>query len=388
MFVDEIEMCGFYMRAARDSERYWARSCSAVALPADRSFLIASFPNVPRALFSPCLETLVDVGGGSGILAQMAREVGFGFIGLPLMLLCASVAAHMRQSVAGCWAVPLCLAASLVGGSILRSLRSFVRRQQTIADRVGSWPTRRRQPPNGRAIVSLLPWLLLNHAAAQSGDCGVVDLKFPLASLVNNNFAGQDSSAEANGDPQNIRFQSVATLANGKTIDAVIDSPDGTLSQCDGSNCDVSINGYDVISFKVGKGSSNDYRMRWSFEYTDGSGAATLPRTQITWLDMGGGEFVAIEKGAYLSYWAGSRFTVDDDWGTGGWATRFVASGGTVDQVEDPASMTADQQSAAVSVFLSEVSARITSRRRFPPQTLPGRHLPHCLTAACRARRR
>ena len=203
---------------------------------------------------------------------------------------------------------------------------------------------------------------MLNCAAAQSGDCGVVELSFPLASLVNNNFAGQDATAEANGDPQNIRFQSVATLTNGKTIDAVLDSPDGALSQCDGGNCDVAINDYDVVAFKVGKGSSNDYRMRWSFEYTDGSGAATLPRTAITWLDMGGNEFVAVDKSAYLSYWAGSRFTVDNDWGAGSWATRFVASGSTVDQVTDPKSMTAEQQSAAVAVFFQDVRVPVTSR--------------------------
>ena len=331
----------------------------------------------------------------------MSSRISFGHLGLLLLASGTAIGfAQIHQRVAGSLAAPLCLAAMLICAAIAHIFYHLVRRQiwlpfclerckRHFAGRVRSSKLTWRQPPNGRALlVSLLPWLLLNHAAAQSGNCGVVDLEFPLASLVNNNFAGQDSSAEANGDPQNIRFQSVATLANGKAIDAVIDSPDGALSQCDGSNCDVFINDYDVISFKVGKGSSNDYRMRWSFEYTDGSGAATLPRTQITWMDMGGGEFVAIEKGAYLSYWAGSRFTVDDDWGTGGWATRFVASGSSVDQVEDPSSMTADQQSAAVSVFLSQVSVRINppalSAENPPSSSIPS----HCLTVARRARRR
>ena len=115
-------------------------------------------------------------------------------------------------------------------------------------------------------------------------------LNFDQSSLVNDNFAGRDAASEAAGDPQTVRFGSVATVG-GRTIDVVLDSPDGALPNiCLDGNCDVLVNSYGVAAFKVANNASRSYRVRWNFVYTDTGGAATLPRTAVTWLDVGSGE--------------------------------------------------------------------------------------------------
>lgn len=100
-------------------------------------------------------------------------------------------------------------------------------------------------------------------------------------------------------------------------------------------------------------------KARWNFEYSDGSGAVTLPRVALTFLDMGANEFVAVEKGAVDVYFAGSRLSVENDWGVGGWATRFIAStpGSTLTDVEDPMAMDETQQQGAMQIILSQRSS-------------------------------
>ena len=43
---------------------------------------------------------------------------------------------------------------------------------------------------------------------------------------------------------------------------------------------------------------------------------------------MGSKEFVALETGAFDSYFTGTRLSVNTGWGTGGWATQFMAGRG------------------------------------------------------------
>ena len=106
----------------------------------------------------------------------------------------------------------------------------------------------------------------------------MVHLDFDLSKRTNDNFAGQNPVAEASGDPQNIRITDSAVFG-GKSVDVVLDSPDGALSICSNSvNCDVTINSYGVLEFKVQNGITKAYKVRWTFEYSDGSGAATLPK--------------------------------------------------------------------------------------------------------------
>lgn len=111
-------------------------------------------------------------------------------------------------------------------------------------------------------------------------------------------------------------------------------------------------------SGQVGKGSPHYYKVRWRFENSDGSGPLTLPRVAITWLDMGGGEFVAVEKNSYMTYFVGAHFTVTDNWGDGGWATQFKGTTGSPQpNVDDPMTMTSAQQAMAVSVFFQGVTS-------------------------------
>jgi len=77
-----------------------------------------------------------------------------------------------------------------------------------------------------------------------------------------------------------------------------------------------------------------------------------LPRFAITFLDMGAGEFVAINDGSYEAVAYGSRINgstpaVEN---YDGWATQFISepSGQTIEDVTDPLSMTEDQQSGTM----------------------------------------
>ena len=123
--------------------------------------------------------------------------------------------------------------------------------------------------------------LVTSSSAVCVGD--VVLLSFDLSNRINDNFAGRDATSEAAGLPQNIRITNVA-IVNGESIDLVLDSPDGAVSQCTYENtCGFGINSDGVVSWKVASNLANAYNVRWSFEYTDGSGTATLQRLAITW---------------------------------------------------------------------------------------------------------
>ena len=55
-----------------------------------------------------------------------------------------------------------------------------------------------------------------------------VALEFAANRMTNNNFAGRDSTSNAAGAPQNVRF-SRAAIFGGRDVDVILDSPDGAL---------------------------------------------------------------------------------------------------------------------------------------------------------------
>ena len=187
-----------------------------------------------------------------------------------------------------------------------------------------------------------------------------VALEFAANRMTNNNFAGRDSTSNAAGAPQNVRF-SRAAIFGGRDVDVILDSPDGALpTTCIGEICNVVVNRHGVVTLKVSGNVSLAYRVRWNFVYSNGSGAAVLPRVAISWLDLGGNEFLMVESGAYDAVQAGSRLSRTDN--VDGWATRFEADlgGPSLPDVTDPFSLTANQQTGAVQISFSNVSSFIT----------------------------
>ena len=132
----------------------------------------------------------------------------------------------------------------------------------------------------------------------------LVLLSFSTSNVANDNFAGQDAASEAAGLAQTIRVSPAGTY-NGRQIDVVMDSPAsaGAAGRCLASGgCDFAVNSHDVAQFKVRSHIDNAFDVRWTFEYTDGSGVAVLPKVAVTWLDLGSREFVAVEQGSFDSF--------------------------------------------------------------------------------------
>ena len=215
----------------------------------------------------------------------------------------------------------------------------------------------RRAP--GRFVLTLLLSLLDGASAVCASD--LVVITFDLNNVAHSNFAGQGPDS---GD-QNIRMTN-AGVHDGRSIDVVLDSPDGAPSVCSDTSlfsaqlCDFAVRNDGIGQFKVSKNIGYAVLVRWSFEWTDSPGtSATLPKVAITWLDMGSQEFVAIETGVYDEYWMGSRLSATENWyssaagPSSAWATLFSATngGGTLADVTDPFAMTADQQTGALQVF-------------------------------------
>ena len=130
--------------------------------------------------------------------------------------------------------------------------------------------------------------LFLSHLQHCCAICAgeLVMVQFDKSKIAHSNFAGQNPTA---GLPENIRIYNAATH-KGRSIDVILDSPmsSGASGPCVGRNtCEFQVNNYGVSYFKVQRGAANTFDVRWSFEYSDGSGAATLSRVAITWLDMG-----------------------------------------------------------------------------------------------------
>ena len=142
----------------------------------------------------------------------------------------------------------------------------------------------------GRVLCAVLLLSHLQHCCAVCAGEYVM-VQFDASNIAHNNFAGQHPAA---GMPENIRIQNAA-VHNGMSIDLLLDSPmsSGASGPCLGTGtCDFGVNRHGVSHFKVQRGDANHFDVRWSFEYTDGSGAATLPQVAITWLDMGPRECV------------------------------------------------------------------------------------------------
>ena len=211
--------------------------------------------------------------------------------------------------------------------------------------------------------------LLLTVLPAVTISCieDAVALSFDQTNIVVDNLDGADS-----GQPANIRVKSVG-LVGGRSIDLVMSTVNslGAAGRCvvpHDNNCDFSVNSNSVGNFKVAQGSDLMYDVLLSFQFSDDQAAATLPKLALTWLDMGGREFVVVESATYDDSFAGSRLVATDNWDTGfGWhGTHWVSSiNGNLAPVNviDPMAMTADQQSAALQVHaLSPARGSYTAR--------------------------